>query len=63
MSTIPTLYLGGDGTGGMLVALQMLDCFVEGRIEGQPDAGNPLDSELRQRVGELPNDHPDTVGH
>lgn len=63
MSAIPTLYLGRDGAGGMLSALEMLDRLVEGRIERQPDARHTLDTELRQCVGELPNDHPDSVCH
>jgi len=63
VSTIPTLYLGRDGAGGMLGALEMLDRLVKGRIEWQPDARNPLHTQLRQCVRELPNDHPDTLRH
>ena len=61
MSPIPTLYLGGHRARRMLGALQVLNRFVNGGVEGKPDARYPIDAELCERIGELTNDHPDTV--
>jgi len=56
------LHLGGDEAGGVLGGLDVLDRLVEGRIEGLPDRGDPLDPGSIEGARELPEHHADAVG-